>query len=148
MFLKLYNNTTEKNAITKTLTNELSLEGKLRGECTIKNPVIDIASTVNIPSYNYAYIPEFDRYYFIDNISSIRNGIWSIAMTCDVLMSFRTSILNSYAIINHTQENEITQYMSSDIWKTLVKDKTDIINFPNGLLETGEYILITAGGNS
>lgn len=148
MFLKLYNNTSEKNAITKTLTNELSLEGKLRGECTIKNPVIDIASTGNIPSYNFAYIPEFDRYYFIDNISSIRTGIWSIAMTCDVLMSFKTDILNSYAIINHTQENEITQYMSSDIWKTLVKDKTDIINFPNGLLETGEYILITAGGNS
>lgn len=148
MFLKLYNNTSEKNAITKNLTNELSFEGKLREECTIKTPVIDIASTYNIPSFNYAYIPEFDRYYFIDNISSIRNGIWSIAMTCDVLMSFRTHILNSYAIINHTQENGITGYMSSDIWKTLVKDKTDIINFPNGLLETGEYILITAGGNS
>ena len=148
MYLKLYNNTSEKNAISKTLNNETTFEGRLRGECNIKNPVIDIASNGNIPSFNYAYIPEFDRYYFIDNIASIRNGIWSIEMTCDVLMSFRTDILNSYAVINHTQQTDITEYMNSDIWKTLVKDKTDIINFPNGLLETGEYILITAGGNS
>lgn len=148
VFLKLYNNTSEKNTINKSLINEISLEGNLRGQCTIKNPVIDIVSNGNAPTYNYAFIPEFNRYYFIDNITSVRTGLWSISMTCDVLMSFKTDILNSYAIINHTQENEITQYMSSDIWKTLVKDKTDIINFPNGLLETGEYILITAGGNS
>ena len=28
----------------------------------------------------------------------------------------------------------------------LVKDKTDIISFSDGLLSTGEFILITAGG--
>ena len=60
----------------------------------------------------------------------------------------RNVILNSYGIIDHTRETEINSYMRSNIWQTMVKDKTDILNFPNGLLDSGEYILITAGGNA
>lgn len=147
MLIKFYNNTSEKNVLSKTLTNENIATGWLREESDIHAPVVTI-DTVNISGYNYAYIPEFGRYYFISEITSVRTGFWRVSMVCDVLMSFRTYILNSYGIIDHTQTADISDYMRSDIWQTLVKDKTDIINFPNGLLTNGEYILITAGGNA
>lgn len=147
MQIILYNNQSERNAINKNLTNAVTLEGNLREESNIKNPSITVYAVSPI-NRNYAYIPQFSRYYFISEITSIRNNVWRITLTSDVLMSFRNEILNSYAVIDHTKETQINNYLKSDIWQTLVKDFTDIVNFPSGLLDTGEYILITAGGNS
>ena len=146
MLIHLFNNTSERNAITKTLTNEITISGSLREESNIHNPVIMI-NAPSIIGFNYAYIPDFYRYYYVNDITSVRTGLWRLTLICDVLMSFKSAILNSYAIIDHTQTTQITEYMQSDIWKTTVKDFTEIINFPSGLLDTGEYILITAGGN-
>lgn len=147
MEIRLYNNTSEQNAINKNITNETVLTGSLRNDSNIKNPVILINST-SIITQNYAYIPEFHRYYYINEITSIRSGILSISLLCDVLMSFKDDILSCNAVINHTTLTGTNRYLQSEIYKTMVKDFTDIIPFPNGLLETGEYILITAGGNS
>ena len=146
MLIHLFNNTSERNAITKTLTNEITISGSLREESNIHNPVI----MINAPSvigFNYAYIPDFYRYYYVNDITSVRMELWRLTLICDVLMSFKSAILNSYAIVDHTQTTQINEYMQSNIWKTTVKDFTEIINFPSGLLDTGEYILITAGGN-
>lgn len=147
MIIKLYNNSSEKNVVNKVLSNEIMLTGVLRFESDIHNPVITI-DIADIIGYNYAYIPDFSRYYFIREVTSVRTGFWRLDLICDVLMSFKAAILNSYGIIDHTRETEINSYMRSNIWQTMVKDKTDIINFPNGLLDSGEYILITAGGNA
>ena len=147
MVITLYKNNSERNCVTKTLTNPRTLNGTLRQETSIKNPIITIAGDENTPFFNYAYIEDFARYYFITDIKSIRNGVWEISFLCDVLMSFKNDILNSYAVIDQTQEYDIYNYLSSDTFTASVKDKTDIINFSgSSLLSSGEYILITAGG--
>lgn len=147
MVITLYKNNSERNCVKKVLTNPRILNGTLRQETSIKTPVITIAGDETTPFFNYAHIEDFSRYYFITDIKSIRNGVWEIYFLCDVLMSFKRDILNSYAVIDHTTENDTSDYLSSDIWTTLVKDKTDIVNFSgSALLDNGEYILITAGG--
>ena len=147
MVLVLYKNNSERNCVIKVLTNELTLNGSLRHETSVKTPVITIAGDDSIISYNYAFIVEFNRYYFITDIKAVRNGIWELSLLCDVLMSFKDDILTSYAVIDQTQEYDIYNYLSSDTFVTSVKDKTDIINFSgSSLLDSGEYILITAGG--
>lgn len=147
MQISLFNNTSERNAINKNLINEIIITGTLRDESNIHNPVM-IINRPSIIGFNYAYIPDFYRYYYIEDITSVRTGLWRLTLKCDVLMSFKSAILNSYAIIDHTKSTQISEYMQSNIWRNTVKDFTEIINFPSGLLETGEYILITAGGNS
>ena len=147
MNITLYQNSSESNRLTKDLSNPIHLEGTLRTTTSVKNPVITIESSSDIISRNYAYIEEFDRYYYISDIKSIRNGLWEVTFNCDVLMSFRSDILNSYGLIDNSQDVNISNYLASDVWTNLVKDKTDIINFDgSSLLESGEYILITAGG--
>lgn len=147
MVIILYKNNSERNCVTKILTNSRTLNGTLRQETSIKTPIITIAGDENTPFFNYAYIEDFARYYFITDIKSIRNGIWEISFLCDVLMSFKNDILNSYAVIDQTKEYDIYNYLSSDTFTASVKDKTDIINFSgSSLLNSGEYILITAGG--
>lgn len=146
MIITFYNSLSERKVIKKTLTNALNLSGTLREATSVTNPIITVESNSTIVSYNYCYIPEFSRYYFVVDVKSMRNNLWAITLKVDVLMSFQKAILNTPAIIDHTTEQSITNYMNSIVWQSMVKDKTDIINFSSGLSESGGYVLITAGG--
>lgn len=147
MDITLYINSSERQSINKTLSSGTTLSGALRGESSVINPSF-LIETGNPSGFNYCYIPDFGRYYFISNITSVRTGIWRIDCNVDVLMSFRSQILNLNVTVSDASigDRDNPTYMSGDVWKTTVKTKTDILNFPNGLLDTGEYILITSGG--
>lgn len=146
MDLRLYYTGDENNKIRKTLNNALILTGTMRDSSSIIKPVIMVEGA-SFNGYNYAYIPTFDRYYFIKEIINYRNNLWILELECDVLMSFKSSILNMNCILLETESKGADKYLADTrVWVTKVKDKTDIINFPSGLLENGEYILITAGG--
>ena len=146
MIITFYNNLSERKVIEKTLINAFDLSGTLREATSITNPIITVESTSAIVGYNYCYIPDFSRYYFVVDVKSMRNNLWAVTLKVDVLMSFKEAIFNTPAIIDHTTGNDTTKYMNSPAWKNLVKDKTDIIQFSGGLSETGGYVLITAGG--
>lgn len=137
----------ERHAIRKTLQDSIELTGALRGESSVIHPSFTIEMT-NPSQYNYCYIPDFNRYYFITNITSVRTDIWRIDCNVDVLMSFQTQILNLDVIVSDLSigESPVSTYFSGEQWQSTVKTKTDVINFPSGLLDDGEYILITSGG--
>lgn len=145
MDINLYVNNSEKNKIGKNLTNAFSLSGSLRDATNIINPVILIELN-DIGNYNYCYIPNFNRYYFITDITVIRTGLFAISLMVDVLESFKTDIKNLSVILLNTQNVGTNNYLPSPVFRNNVKSKTDIINFPSGLNDSGEFILITAGG--
>lgn len=145
MNITLYVNNSEKNKIGKNLTNDFSLSGTLRDATNIINPVILIELN-EIGNYNYCYIPDFNRYYFITDITVIRTGLFAISLMVDVLESFQTSIKNLSVILLNTQNVGANNYLPSQVFRNNVKAKTDIIKFPSGLNDSGEFILITAGG--
>ena len=145
MNIQLCSNASEKNKINKTITTGITLSGSLRNESNVVNPSI-IINIDNPTIYNYAYIPEFNRYYFITNYISLRTGMWQINLKSDVLMSFKDSILSSEVLINKTEITGKNNYLSGSNWVNNCKTKTDILTFPHGLLDDGKYILITAGG--
>ena len=145
MDIVLYICSSERQAINKTISSATILTGSLRGESSVISPSFLIEHS-NPSSFNYCYISDFGRYYFITNITSVRTGIWRIDCAVDVLMSFRNQILNLDVIVSDDSLPDAECYYSGEQWQTLVKTKTDVINFPNGLLDDGEYILITSGG--
>ena len=146
--VSLFKTASENNRVVKTLTDEKQLSGELRNQTSVLNPSIRIESADNISSYNYAYISEFGRYYYITDIVSVRTNCWVVSLRCDVLMSYKDEIQGLNVILNNTQETGLSNYLASPNWVNLVKTKTDIKVFPSGLSEQGEFILITAGGDS
>lgn len=62
----------------------------------ILHPTISLdLGKVNDPSqYNYAYIPDFDRYYFIEEWYFER-ALWTASLKVDVLATYKTEIGNS-----------------------------------------------------
>ena len=144
MTITLYKNESEKNKINKILTTVATLTGTLRDSSSIINPEIVIEYD-NPTGFNYCYIDAFNRYYFVTNITVINNKLLKLSLKVDVLESFKTSILAQNIIIDKSTSN-VDEYLPDDNLVVNVKTKTDIVNFPSGLLESGEFILITAGG--
>ena len=144
MEITLYLNSSEKNKIGKTITVGDVLEGSIKEPSSIINPVILIEYN-NPTAFNYVYIDAFGRYYFVNDVVVVRNNLLRVSLTVDVLESFAAAILSQYVIIDkNTTDYDL--YLPDENLLTKVKTKTDIINFPSGLLESGEFILITAGG--
>ena len=86
-----YKITDEKNKVGKTLTagTSLTLYGQFETEISITAPSFIIQyDAVDIFSWNYVYIPQLKRYYFIDDITAVRKGVFRIICSVDVLESF------------------------------------------------------------
>jgi len=144
MDIYLYINQSPDSFVHKTLSNVGILSGSLRDGTNIVMPVVRIEAE-QLPDFNYARIPIFERYYYKRDIKAVRSNIFDLYLKSDVLMSF--DISDCKGILSETAaNNSYNQYLNSRHFVNLVKDKTDILQFPNGLLENGEYILITAGG--
>ena len=138
-------NNSEKNKVGKSLTSETTFSGSLKDETSITSPVF-ILETENPTNFNYAYIPQFNRYYFITDMVSVRTNLWRIRLSVDVLESFKTEIRNQNVILSASEDNGASNYLNGSQWRNKVKTLTDIINFSSGLNDSGEYILITVGG--
>lgn len=145
MTIVLYDNNSPFNKVNKDITRVGTLTGTLRGEADAVHPRILIEADV-LPDFNYAEISTFGRYYYLDDVKNIRRSLWEITLKSDPLMSFKDVVYNSSGIIKSTEAFGANDYLDSEMWVRSAKDKTDIYSFPSGLLDSGEYILITAGG--
>ena len=145
MQIVLYKNASEPNTINKTISNALTLSGALREESSIYNPKFRISSNSNLAQYNYCYIPEFARYYFISEIVIERNGVYNIYAKCDVLESFKNNILGIECVIER-QENDFNLYFSDPEWKVYETQQIVTRDFPQGFDNVGTFYLTASGG--
>lgn len=93
MTIVLYNCVAEKDRLDKSsgLTQVTTLTGYLREKTNVTDPEIVIEQN-NLPTFNYFFIQDFNRYYFLTDIISVSTGLWKISGHVDVLYSFRLSI--------------------------------------------------------
>lgn len=141
--LILYQNLSEKNKMDKDIQFPLTITGTLKNESSIINPIIVASISANAASsYNYIYIESFNRYYYINDAISIRNGITELHCKVDVLMSFRTEILNNTAIIERS-ETEWNLYLNDGSFKTYANNIVLTKAFPSGFT-TMNFVLAVA----
>lgn len=103
--VNFYNLNGEKNTVDKTDIISFVAEGvgTLRAGSSIMNPVVDFE--YNYPDFNYVYIENFHRYYFVTDISNIKNGLWSMSLHVDVLMSFKDEIRANKGVIARNEND-------------------------------------------
>lgn len=141
----LYYNESDDRNVNKSLLQPLPIAGTLVDETSVMNPSFLVDSD-EVLRRNYCYVTEFERYYWIKEVSSVRTGLWRVDMECDVLMSFRRDIFNLNAVVDkQTDGVNGDEYIDDGSLVTENSMFTRIYNFPNGFNSTGKYILITAG---
>ena len=146
MNITFYKNLSEPERMTKNIVNPRTVSGSLRDSSNVINPQFLIEGTpADFPNgYNYAYIQEFERYYFVGDPVSIRNNIVMLPLSVDVLMSFKNEILSNIAIVDK-QTASGNYYLNDGSWMHESREFYTIKSFSNGFNNNGEYILITAG---
>lgn len=145
MTVNLYNNASAPNYIDKNISLVQSLTGVLRNPASVTDPVITIERDSPI-GFNYAYIPEYRRYYFVTGISMIGDKLLALSLHVDVLMTYKDAIRDMNAIIKR-QENSFNLYLDDGIFKAYQNTKHKIIKLPYGFTEYS-YILALAGNGS
>lgn len=142
MNIYFYNCNDPNIKINKSIAQTATHTGVLRDESSIIDPVVTVnASSI---SGNYAYIPQFGRYYFIKNITSVRNGLWKISMHVDVLMTYSGHIKNNTGIVAR-QANAYNDYLPDDKLPIINDDTTQTLTFAQH--EFGNQYFVAVIGN-
>ena len=92
-----YQNTTDKNVIDKTLTGPTVRSIVFLNSVDYLKPKITVKSLPQ--NANYCYIDALGRYYFIEQIEVLKNGLYDVYLSVDVLYTYRNDIKNSIAEI-------------------------------------------------
>lgn len=149
MTITLYQNLSEPHRLDKSLRNEKEYSGNLKDSSSVVDPSFMIESEYDLSLYNYCYIPEFHRFYYITGIEVIRTNMWAISCHVDVLMSFKTNIRSLSGIISR-QEWQYNLYLNDD--KLLVECDRDIMtlgfNNPLSSASSGRSFVLTVAGGS
>lgn len=141
--LKLNSSPVEK--IGKNLSTGVDYTCTLKDNCSILKPVLDISSSDNITTYNYMYISQFGRYYFIDDITSLHNNMWRVSGHVDVLETYKTAILANTAVIRR-QESLYNTYLNDPEWKVYAYEQKIAYKFPQSpFTKDLKYLLTVAG---
>lgn len=143
----LYQNESPVEKIGKTLSNSHTISDVLlKRDTSILRPVLLINSVQNIYNYNYMYISEFGRYYFIDDIRSVNNNMWEISAHVDVLETYSAEILANTAVLKR-QEKKFNLYLDDPEFKVLNNYRIQTKRFAgtSGWTKNLHYVLVTNG---
>lgn len=146
--ISLYTCTAEKIRVDKSayLTKVGDFTGTMKGELSLMDPVILVSGSLTaFNTSNYAYIAEFDRYYFIGDPKAIRQSLVEVPLHQDVLMSYRAGIKKQYAVIARN-EKDYSLYIDDSQFKAYQNFEEGCITFPSGFsTQSPSYILMLAG---
>ena len=120
MNITLYKTKSANNVISKKLVSEKNLGNScvLGDNTSVTSPTViigGIASLDSISDYNYAYIAQCHRYYYINDIIALSGGRVKLILSVDVLMTYKTDILNSTQLVTR-QKNQGKMYLANADW--------------------------------
>ena len=144
MTLNLFQNNSDTNVVSKSLTAKGTCTGNLRESCSILDPVITVEgiSASDLPYLNYAEIVEFGRYYYIRDI--IANGMFfDLHCHIDVLETYKDQIKPLKAIIARNQY-AYNLYLQDGLMKQYANPHIEIKQFPSGF-DQFEFIFSVVG---
>lgn len=150
MKLTLYNSKAENNKLNKTnqLKKMYTLNNIfLKNETSLIAPVFRVSKIDNIDELNYCFFDGFNRYYYINDIRAVANGLFDIYCEVDVLMSFRNDILKLSGIVGRIgQDNRGNFYIPDSEIVTEARDYNIPIASTKKFNNEASFLLTVAGG--
>lgn len=102
------------NVLKKVLTDGSEITGNFNISFDTSETVLRLV-VPNDFDFNYVYIKETGRYYFITQKTIQRNGICFLTIHIDVLMTYQSDILKSKLRLEDEKTNVSTGFNSGDI---------------------------------
>ena len=141
----LYISASPVEKIGKALTAGGSYSCTLKDTTSVLNPVLILKTSDPVYNYNYLYIQEFGRYYFINDIRSVNNNVWEISAHVDVLETYSTAILANSAVIKR-QASQYNLYLDDPDFHAYNYERIQTLKFPaNTFNKNLNYVLVVNG---
>lgn len=133
-------NSTKRPAVSDTYIN---LSGEFRAPCSVTQPIV----IIEVPAgydlftgyYNYAYITDVTRYYFVDDIVMVSSKLAELHLKVDVLATYKVTIGNSTQYVSRTSalmNGNITDNMYPITNSSMIY--TDTFSMDWGMLDPGD----------
>lgn len=145
--------TDDKRKINKTFSSSITLQASVYGEISILSPRLLVEYNSSIFSCNYCYIAEYNRYYYITNVSLSSGDRMVISCSVDPLMSFSSEIMTlnvtitrqEYADDNFLPDNFMTPTSKKDV--EVYKIDNNVFNVRNGNAHSAaNFVICLASG--
>ena len=147
----LYNNKSDKRQLVKNITEIKTLSAFAKGDINIISPTLIIQNFST--DFNYCYISDFDRYYFVKSITLLTGQRIQIDLSVDVLMTYKEEIKNltvnvlRYENIEPTFLTDNRIPLFSDTLQKVIEFPKNIFNLENPSENSKNFLLTVAGGD-
>lgn len=153
MEIQLLNTGSDPRVISKGYTSLKITNATPIGEFSIQAPVLKLSyGDWSVGNANYVYIPDYLRYYYIDDITIHSGKYVLIKCRCDVLMSFANAILNCTALCVRSETAGTNEIIDRELPLKPKKDIT-VSAFKGGAFNLNtateyslNFVLNVAGG--
>lgn len=146
--ITLYKSTAEPNRVNKSayLSEPITMStGQFRESANKMTCSLRVQHTGALNGYNYVYISDFSRYYFVTEHTIERTGVHRFELKTDVLFTNKTDILATEAIIARNQ-SEFDTRLIDDRLKFQALKVVNTIPFPVSVRSNDCFILAVNGG--
>lgn len=144
MIIDFYKINDVKNKINKTLGVPYTINNVFfkSGDVDIIKPFLRLSR--DMTQYNYCFIRELNRFYFIDDVVIENNGIRNYKLSIDVLMTYKTEIMNNKT---HIIESENVINADNIEYSEKNNEVVSTFNFPDNPFEDNKTdVLICVRG--
>lgn len=156
----LYKNKSDRKKLNKDLSQIVDITGtfRLKEPTSVISPVVTLSKETigkNWAQVNYAYIPMFNRYYFIDKPGTLKDGLVTYEMSVDPLMSYKGALLNTAFEIARSESVNSKYYIDPE--KAIIQRR--VVQYlpaknsggtaqgvPQSAANTKKYFITVAGG--
>ena len=111
-------------------------------------------ATGAIANNNYAYIADYQRYYYVDSVTVGRNGMYVVQLSVDVLMTYADAIKNLSATISRQENIGINDIVDSLLplqnrkELAVIEFESSEFNIASADSSSYNYVLNVSGGGS
>lgn len=142
MTITTYSNASEEHVLDKDITkiNE-NVSVVLKDDTNVLTPTLITSQNIS-HTFNYIYISDFNRYYYVKNITYSQQRFY-IECSVDVLMSFNTDI-KSLELIANRSSSRFNVYQPDPHVKFLQKSIIATQKFPYGF--SGNSMILAVNG--
>ena len=147
----LYNNKSDKRQLVKNITEIKTLVAVAKGDINIISPTLIIQNFST--DFNYCYISDFDRYYFVKSITLLTGQRIQIDLSVDVLMTYKEEIKKltvnvlRYENIEPTFLTDSRIPLFSDTLQKVIEFPKNIFNLEEPSENSKNFLLTVAGGD-
>lgn len=144
--INFYSYNGHPNTVNKQLGEFTAIEGDLRQTFDVLHPTVTLRKQPR-PTFNYCYIPDLGRYYFVERVSFEGNNAYELALRIDVLKTYESEILAATGRVSESDNpdpyisNRDTVYKRTPNFEKVPFANTGLLN------ETGGIIMVTLKGN-